>query len=129
MDYPVFGRNPDVAQAVVPHGVDGNGNAVPMASGAGYETVAASQTDQVLGTTGAVGDRLDSLLVVPASTSPGAVSIKDGSGTGITVFTGGTTSVADLRPFVVALGINSAGGAWKVTTGASVSVIAAGRFS
>lgn len=30
MDYPVSGRNPDVAQAVVSHGIDSSGNAVPM---------------------------------------------------------------------------------------------------
>jgi hypothetical protein len=94
-----------------------------------YETVAASQTDQVLGTNGAIGDCLDTLIIVPATTSPGAVSIKDGSGSAITVFTGGATSVADLAPITVALNAKSAAGAWKVTTGANVSVIAVGRFA
>lgn len=94
-----------------------------------YETVAASQTDQVLGATGAVGDYLSHLLVVPASTSPGAVSIKDGSGTAITVFAGGTGSVTSLAPFAIPLNMLSASGAWKVTTGASVSCIGVGSFT
>src|SRR5690349_6577571 len=41
-----------------------------------YETVAASATDQALGATGATGDFLAGILVVPGTTSPGAVSIK-----------------------------------------------------
>jgi hypothetical protein len=94
-----------------------------------YETVAASKTDQALGATGAKGDYLSGLLVVPASTSPGAVSIKDGSGSAITVFAGGTDSVVCLVSFPVPLGLVSQNGAWKVTTGANVSVIAVGSFS
>lgn len=94
-----------------------------------YETVAASQTDQALGATGAAGDYLAGILIVPATTSPGAVSIKDGAGSAITIFTGGASSVADLKPFFVPLGMRSATGAWKVTTGANVSAIGAGNFT
>ena len=110
--------------------VDASGNDLSGAvGGAEYETVAASQTDQTLGATGAAGDYLASLLVVPATTSPGAVSIKDGSGSAITVFTGGASSVSNLVPFTVAIGAKSLSGAWKVTTGASVSVIGLGDFT
>lgn len=94
-----------------------------------YETVAASATDQALGATGATGDYLAGLLIVPATTSPGAVSIKDGSGSAITVFTGGASSVSNLVPFFVPLGIKSTGGAWKVTTGINVSAIGCGNFT
>lgn len=94
-----------------------------------YETVAASQSDQVLGNAGAAGDILDALLIVPASTSPGAVTIKDGGGSAITVFTGGASSVGSLVPFSVPLLIKSVSGAWKVTTGSNVSVIASGNFT
>jgi hypothetical protein len=94
-----------------------------------YETVAASQTDQVLGGTGAAGDYLSAVLIIPATTSPGAVSIKDGSGSAITIFTGGASSVSNLVPVFVPLGIASTGGAWKVTTGSTVSVLAIGSFS
>ena len=94
-----------------------------------YETVAASSTDQAIGATGAAGDYLAGLLIVPATTSPGAVSIKDGAGSAITVFTGGASSVSNLVPFFIPLGLKSAAGAWKVTTGASVSAIASGNFT
>ena len=39
------------------------------------------------------------------------------------------TLVADLTPIRVPLGLYSVQGAWQVTTGANVSVIAVGRFS
>jgi len=106
------------------------GSPLPVrATGGDYETVAASGTDVALGATGAAGDYLAALLIVPATTSPGAVSIKDGSGSGITVFTGGTTSVPSLAPIPVPLGMVSTSGAWKVTTGANVSVIGIGKFT
>lgn len=98
-------------------------------SGTQYETVAASQTDQVAGPTGATGDLLAGVLIVPATTSPGAVSIKDGSGSAITVFTGGSDSITSLQPFYVPLDIRSTGGPWSVTTGASVSCIVVGHFT
>jgi hypothetical protein len=94
-----------------------------------YETVAASQTDQVLGATGFKGDFIEGILIIPATTSPGAVSIKDGSGSAITVFTGGASSVPGLVPIPVPMGMTSNSGAWKVTTGTNVSVIAVGSFS
>lgn len=97
--------------------------------GGSYETVAASQTAQALGAAGAAGDYLEQLIIVPATTSPGAVSIKDGAGGDITVFTGGATSVANLSPIVVSVRAQSAAGAWAVTTGAAVSVIASGVFT
>lgn len=97
--------------------------------GAGeYETVAASQTAQVLGATGATGDYISGILVVPASTSPGAIALLDGA-TSITVFTGGASSVSNLVPFFIPLGMISLSGAWKITTGASVSCIGIGNFT
>ncbi len=93
-----------------------------------YETVAASATAQVLGTTGAIGDYVSGLLVVPANTSPANVLLLDGA-ISITVFAGGATSVSNLVPFFIPLGMKSVTGAWKVTTGASVSVIAVGNFT
>lgn len=94
-----------------------------------YETVAASQSTQALGATGAAGDYLYGLLIVPATTSPGNVQIKDGSNSAITVFTGGATSVADLKPFLIPLNMVSVVGAWQVTTGANVSAIGVGSFT
>jgi hypothetical protein len=94
-----------------------------------YETVAASQTDQVMGSTGAVGDYLEAVLIVPANLNPAAVSIKDGSGSAITIFTGGTGSITDLASIYVPLGIKSTGVGWKITTGASVAAIGIGNFT
>lgn len=94
-----------------------------------YETVAASATAQVLGATGGAGDLLSHLIIVPATTSPGAVSIKDGAGSAITVFMGGTDSVQTLIPFTVPLNMKSTSGAWSVTTGANVSAIGVGNFA
>lgn len=97
-------------------------------AGYGYETVAASQTAQVLGATGAAGDLIMGVLVIPATTSPGNVILLDNA-TSITIFAGGASSVATLVPFFVPLGMISASGAWKLTTGANVSAIGIGAFT
>lgn len=97
--------------------------------GAGeYETVAASQTAQVLGATGGAGDYISGVLVIPASTSPGNVILLDNA-TSITIFAGGASSVSNLVPFFVPLGMISVSGAWKLTTGANVSCIGIGNFT
>lgn len=97
--------------------------------GAGeYETVAASQTAQALGATGATGDYISGVLVVPATTSPGNVLLLDNA-TSITIFAGGASSVSNLVPFFIPLGMISVSGAWKITTGANVSCIGIGNFT
>lgn len=100
-------------------------NAVEIA-GWQYETIAASQTAQVLGVAGKIGDQLVGLLIIPATTGAGTISILDNA-TSITVFVSGT--LADLTPIYLPLNILSVSGAWKVTTGANVSAVAIGRFS
>jgi hypothetical protein len=97
--------------------------------GAGeYETVAASQTAQVLGATGATGDYISGILVIPATTTPGVVTLLDNA-TSIPVFVGGASSVSNLVPFFISLGMISVSGAWKITTGANVSCIGIGNFT
>lgn len=91
-----------------------------------YETVAASQTDQVLGATGANLDTLSHIVIQPATTAAGTCTVKDGT-TVIFTFTAGT--LADLSPIVVPFNIRSRTGSFKVTTGANVSVIAFGKFT
>ena len=93
-----------------------------------YEAVAASQTDQALGATGAAGDALAGIWVIPATTTPGAVTIKDGT-TAIFSFPGGASSLTALIPVFIPLNIRSVSGAWKITTGANVSVLAVGNFT
>lgn len=93
-----------------------------------YESVAASQTDVALGATGAAGDYIAALVIQPAGTAPGAVTLKDGAST-VYSWPGTSSYPADLRPLIVPLGIKSKSGAWTVTTGANVSVLAEGDFT
>lgn len=115
-----------------------NGRAVPGSSAPvvlnsmTYKAVAASATATLFGTTGASGDYLDGVLIIPATAAAGAVTITDGSGSAITIFAGGgTTALPTLAPFFVPIGAVSSGGAggWKVTTGTNVSVIGVGNFT
>lgn len=100
-----------------------------ISAGIDWETVAASATDQIMGGNGAKGDYLGSVLIIPGTTSPGAVQIKDGAGSAITIFTGGATSVVGLQPIPVPLGITSLSGAWKITTGTNVTAIGFGKWT
>lgn len=94
-----------------------------------YKAIAASASAAVIGATGATGDYLSHVLVIPATTSPGAVSITDGTGSAITIFAGGASSVASLVPFAVPVGAVSTTGAWKATTGTNVSIIGFGNLT
>lgn len=97
-----------------------------------FQTVAASQNAVLLGATGAVGDMLQNILVVPATTSPGAITITDGNGSAITIFAGGATSLSSLASFRIPLGIRAkvvTTPGWRITTGANLSVIVSGRFT
>lgn len=98
-----------------------------------YETVAASATDQILGATGAQYDYIAGVLIVPGTAAAGAVSIKDGNGSAISVFAGGgTTALSDLKPFLVPLGLHCLAATtpgWKVTTGTNVTAVGIGKFT
>lgn len=89
-----------------------------------YETVAASQSDQVIGPNGAVGDILEQLIITVATAATGTVSIKDGSGSAIPI----TAANTPIGVYSVELGAKSVSGAWKVTTGAGATAVAVGRF-
>ena len=103
-----------------------------QSAGSNYETVAASQTAQAMGATGATGDYLSHCVIYPASTSPGAVTVFDNTnaaGTNVIAFAGGASSTSNLTPISVPVGAISTAGAWKVTTGANVSVTCYGKFT
>jgi len=94
-----------------------------------YETVAASQTAQALGATGAIGDFIKGALIVPEAAAAGAVTLLDNA-ISIPLYAGGAvTPLTELKPIWVPLGMVSVSGAWKITTGANVSVIAVGDFT
>jgi hypothetical protein len=103
-------------------------NSLEVIDGVGdYKTVAASQTDQVLGTSGAVGDYLNRLICVVSTAATAQVQIKDGSGSAITVFP--NSPGGGIGTYVIPVGAKATGLGWKVTTGAGVAVIAVGAFS
>lgn len=95
-----------------------------LTGGGEYETVAAGQTDQVLGSVGAVGDYLDSLLLTVGAGT--AITVKD-SATTIFTFTFG--AAVTTGPVEIPIRCKSVSGAWKVTTGASMTALAKGLFS
>jgi hypothetical protein len=92
-----------------------------------YETVAVSQTAQVLGGAGAIGDILQGIIIQPTGTTVGAVTVYDGS-TPVYSYPGGTVG-ADLRPIIVGMGMVSVSGPWKVTTPSNATALALGKFT
>lgn len=90
-----------------------------------YETVAASQTAQPLGTTGTVGDFLHRLVCVVATSATSAVTLNDGGGSEIPII----PANAPIGAHPIEINIYSLAGSWRVTTAAGVTVLAAGRFS
>lgn len=91
-----------------------------------YETVAAGQSDQVLGPTGQAGDWLDGLLCIVSTAATSQVQIKDGGGSAITVLPNNVG--AGVGSYYVPIMARSGNGAWKVTTAAGVAVFATGYF-
>jgi ABC-type thiamine transport system ATPase subunit len=89
-----------------------------------YETVAASQTAQVLGGTGATGDYLHRLIVTVSTSLTGTVTILDNA-TSIAIVPANTP----VGVYSIEMNMRSSSGAWKVTTGAGASVVAVGIFS
>jgi hypothetical protein len=95
-----------------------------------YEHVAASQTAQVLGGTGAIGDYIHRLICTVTTAATGNVVLVDGTGVGILTHTVLPASCGTgINVYNIEINVASTTGAWKVTTGAGVEVIAVGIFS
>jgi len=92
-----------------------------------YEHVAASQTAQVLGGTGAVGDYLHRLICTVSTAATGNVVILDGSGFSHTILP--ASAGTGINNYDIEVNAVSRNGAWKITTGAGVEVLAIGIFS
>jgi uncharacterized spore protein YtfJ len=91
-----------------------------------YETVAASQTTQMLGASGAAGDYLHRLIVTVNTAATSTVTLTDGV-TAIPIvpaLIGSGVGVVNIE-----LNMASLTSGWKVTTGAGVTVVAVGLFS
>jgi hypothetical protein len=91
-----------------------------------YETVAASQTDQVLGRgAGAKGDYLYALVIVVATSATSTVAVDDGGGSDIVIMAANTP----IGTYFIPLMMKSSVGGWRVTTGAGATVIGLGDFT
>jgi len=99
---------------------------IKVVGAAEYETVAASQTAQVLGGAGATGDYLEGVLCVVSTAATSQVTILDGA-TSIIVFPNSPGS--GIGTYYVPINAFSVTGPWKVTTGAGVAVLATGDFT
>ena len=89
-----------------------------------YETVAASQTAQVLGVTGATGDYLHRVTITVTATATSTVALLDGATS--YALLAATTPVG---VYSVEINAKSVSGAWKITTGAGATVLAVGVFT
>lgn len=91
-----------------------------------YETVAASQTTQMLGLAGAPGDYLHRLVVTVNTAATSTVTLTDGAVVipVVPANVGSGVGVLDIE-----LNMASGFSGWKVTTGAGVTVVAVGLFS
>ncbi|MSQ98121.1 MAG: hypothetical protein EXR85_02310 [Xanthomonadales bacterium] len=89
-----------------------------------YETVAAGQTTQVLGGTGATGDYLHRIVVAVATAANSAVTVTDNATTVLSI-----PANTPIGVYSLAINALSASGAWKITTASGVTVVAVGIFS
>ena len=89
-----------------------------------YETVAASQTAQVLGVTGAAGDTLMRVIVTVGTALTGTVALLDGA-TSYAL----TAASTPIGVYTIEINAVSVNGAWKITTGAGATVLAVGNFT
>jgi hypothetical protein len=95
-----------------------------------YEHVAASSSAQVLGGTGAIGDYIHRLVCTVSTALTSTVQIVDGTGAGILTHTVLPAAVGGgIGVYNIELNAVSANGAWKITTGAGVEVMAVGIFT
>ena len=99
-------------------------SAVALPFGTFYETVAASQTAQVLGVTGAAGDTLMRLIITVGTSLTGTVSLLDNA-TSYAIMAANTP----IGVYTIEINAVSVSGAWKITTGAGATVMAVGNFS
>jgi hypothetical protein len=109
-------------------GLASPGTSVPVVQAAFVYQTAAANTTTTFGTSGSTGDYLAGILIVPGNTSPGTVTMLDNTSSFV-IFAGGTTSVSNQVPFMVPLGAFSQHGAWKVSTGSSVTAVGLGKFT
>jgi hypothetical protein len=114
------------AQVFTPSGIADVVAAYVTPAAVEYETVAASQTAQALGATGATGDLLEQCIIIVATAATAATTILDNS-TAIVSFA--NSPGGGIGTYVIPVKARSVSGAWKITTGAGASVVCTGDFT
>jgi hypothetical protein len=89
-----------------------------------HEHVGASATEQVLGTTGAIGDYLHRLVITVGTAATSQVTIYDGAFAHILVRPNTPIGV-----YSIEMNTFCEAGPWKITTAAGVEVLAMGNFT
>jgi hypothetical protein len=92
-----------------------------------YEHVATSQTAQVLGSTGAIGDYLHRIICTVSTAATGNVVILDGTGFSHTILP--ASAGTGINVYNIEINAISRNGPWKITTGAGVEVLTIGIFT
>ena len=121
-----------VMASSMPVVVASNQTNLPVINGANkYVAFAAGTSITAIsgGGGGATGDYLSHVIVVPATVGCGVVTITDNATAIVSFPGGGTSALSNLVPFTIPVGAVSSSGAWKMTTGANVSVVAVGKFT
>ena len=113
---------------VAPAGYDQQQSAITTIDPPSRQRIVANASNTPLAQTGlgAIGDYISHLICVVDTAAAAQVQVKDGSGTAFTVLPNspgggvGTYVIPSLGPSLL--------GAWQISTGAGVTVIARGRF-
>lgn len=92
-----------------------------------YQKIAASQTAKALGAVGGkAGDYLSHLVVSVDTAASASFSILDG---GTTIYSAAASPGSGIGNYIIPVGCSSVEGAWKITNGAGVTILAVGQFS
>lgn len=97
-----------------------------FAPGGETEAVAASDTDEPLGATGAIGDYLEHVVLFVATAATAATTIKDGA---TTLGTFANSPGGGIGTYVIPIRARAVGAGFSITTGAGVTVLAVGNFT
>lgn len=95
------------------------------------EEIAASATDQSMGTAGSTGDFLAYCMVTVVTAATATFGIEDGSNTAfdnITVIVGGAALVAGAPIYVPVFAQATTAAGWEITTGAGATAYCGGRW-
>jgi hypothetical protein len=96
-----------------------------------YKIIAASGTTQQIGnvSTGSVGDYIESITVIPASSAATTFVLLDGTTAvfSLPTYAGGGTGTAVPQPFTIQLGIRATA-RFNITTGAGITGVVVGSW-